>query len=214
MAEVRSFRARQCTSAACELRFPVDDGSPLGADCPLCRAPTQFVDDAYETEGAECRPEPRARVEVLLDNIRSLRNVGSVFRSADGAGVDHIHLCGITPTPAHPKLAKTALGAEESVAWTRYPDATSAAKTLAEGGARLWAIEGGTKATSLFEAANLDDRPGSPIVLVFGHEVSGVDPRVARLCERVVCLPMMGIKTSLNVSVAMGIAAYLLRFGR
>lgn len=214
MADARTFRARQCTSADCELRFPVDDGSPLGAECPLCKAPTQFVDEAYETQGAECRPEPRAVVHVLLDNIRSLRNVGSVFRSADGAGVDHIHLCGFTPTPDHPKLAKTSLGAEEAVAWTRYPDSTVAAEALAQSGARLWAVEGGPNATSLFEATNLDDRAGSPIVLVFGHEVSGVDPRVARLCERVVCLPMMGVKTSLNVSVAMGIAAYLLRFGR
>ncbi len=212
MGDAPRYQARRCTDETCALRFPVPDGSPLGARCPLCDAPTTFVDAPYATHTATCRPPSDVVVEVLLDNIRSLRNVGSVFRSADGAGVEHVHLCGFTPTPEHPKLAKTALGAESVVPWTRHRDATEAARALVEGGARLWIVDGGSQAVSLFDPAVLAARRPGRIVLVFGHEVSGVDPRLHANAERVVCLPMMGIKGSLNVSVAMGVAAYVLRF--
>ncbi len=170
------------------------------------------MDAPYATHTATCRPSSDVVVEVLLDNIRSLRNVGSVFRSADGAGVAHVHLCGFTPTPEHPKLAKTALGAEAVVPWTRHPDATAGAQSLAAEGARLWIVDGGAQAVSMFDPTVLAARGPGRIVLVFGHEVSGVDPRLHAHAERVVCLPMMGIKGSLNVSVAMGVAAYVLRF--
>lgn len=210
--EEATFRARRCSEPTCALRFPVSDGSPLGAECPLCGAATAFVDTPYATHTATCRPDSNVHIEVLLDNIRSLSNVGSVFRSADGAGVAHVHLCGFTPTPEHRKMPKTSLGAEAVVPWTRYPDAVEAARALTEAGARLWIVDGGPTAVSLFEASVLSARTPGRIVLVFGHEVSGVDPEVETFAERTVCLPMMGIKGSLNVSVAMGIAAYLLRF--
>lgn len=217
------YRSRRCTAAACGLRFPVADGSPLGACCPLCKAPTEWVDPAYATHGVppgagtQAGP-PRLRVEALLDNIRSLRNVGSMFRTADGAGLAHLYLGGVTPSPEHPKLAKTALGAERSVPWSRHPDACVVAAELCASGRRLWALEGGPRSRSIFDpevAGAAAERQASdpPVVLVLGHEVSGVDPRIVDLCERVIHLPMMGIKDSLNVSVALGIAAYVLRFG-
>ncbi|MEM6293507.1 MAG: TrmH family RNA methyltransferase [Myxococcota bacterium] len=212
MDEGPRFRARRCSNPDCALRFPVNDGSPLGEACPLCGAQTAFIDAPYTTHGATCRPDTDVQIEVLLDNIRSLRNVGSVFRSADGAGVAHVHVCGFTPTPEHPKLAKTALGAEAAVAWTRHADATSAARSLTEAGARLWIVDGAPEARSVFDPTVLAAREGGRIVLVFGHEVSGVDPRLHAFAERTICLPMMGVKGSLNVSVAMGITAYVLRF--
>jgi 23S rRNA (guanosine2251-2'-O)-methyltransferase len=173
---------------------------------------------------AELQAEPRVgasarlRVEALLDNIRSLSNVGSMFRTADGAGLAHLYLGGITPSPEHPKLAKTALGAERWVPWSRHPDASTAAAELCARGRRLWALEGGPRSTSIFDpdvargATELCEG-GHVVVLVLGHEVSGVDPRVLDQCERVIHLPMMGTKDSLNVSVALGVAAYVLRFG-
>lgn len=196
------------------MRFPVEDESPLGAQCPFCGAPTTFVDDGFHTDGAPApRVLPPLRLEALLDNVRSLSNVGSIFRTADGAGIAHLHLGGITPTPAHPKLAKTALGAEQHVAWSHDPDAARAAESLVAGGARLWGIEGGDRSRSLYDPATLDERPtDARLVLVVGHEVSGVDPRILALCERVVHVPMAGVKDSLNVSVALGIVAYTLRF--
>lgn len=215
LARVR-HQQRKCESPACGLRFPVAQGSPLGESCPLCRAPTQFIDEAYDThEVHETRVAAGPQVEALLDNVRSLSNVGSIFRTADGAKVGHLHLCGFTPTPTHPKLAKTSLGSERSVAWSHHADATVIADQLRESGKRLWALEGGPRSRDLFEMLTEAGGPGeAPIVLVLGHEVSGVDPRVAARCEEVVRIPMAGIKGSLNVSVAFGIAAYLLRYGR
>jgi tRNA G18 (ribose-2'-O)-methylase SpoU len=137
-----------------------------------------------------------------------------MFRTADGAGVRHMHLAGITPTPEHPQMKKTSLGAESTVAWTDYPDPVQVAADLARRGHRLWALEGGDEASSLFELARtLRPSDTTAIVLVLGHEVSGVDPRVARHCERVVRIPMAGAKGSLNVGVAFGVACYVLRHG-
>jgi len=212
------YRARRCTS--CDLRFPVTDGSTLGRSCPACGARTEEADEAYPTHGAPAAPgAERLGLEALLDNIRSLRNVGSMFRTADGVGIGHLYLGGITPTPAHPKLAKTSLGAEKSVPWSRHPDACAAVADLREQGRSLWALEGGPRSVSIFDpevarAASENSAEGRAIVLVLGHEVSGVDPRIVDQCERVVHLPMMGHKDSLNVSVTLGVAAYWLRFGR
>jgi tRNA G18 (ribose-2'-O)-methylase SpoU len=172
-----------------------------------------WVDDPWLPEAAPppSTPPPGTAIALLVDNVRSLRNVGSMFRTADGAGITHLYLGGITPTPDHPKLAKTALGAERVVPWTHDPDACGLAERLLAEGHRLWALEGGPRSQSLFDRDTLRAASGAQLVLVVGHEVSGIDPRIQRLCERVVHLPMQGVKTSLNVSVALGIAAYVLR---
>lgn len=210
------YQQRKCQAPDCGLRFPVAEASELGASCPLCQAPAPFVGEVYDTQEVHSpRIAAGPAVEALLDNIRSLRNVGSMFRSADGAGVTHMHLGGFTPTPTHPKLAKTALGAERSVAWSHHRDAAAAAEALVDAGKRLWAVEGGPRSRDLFEVVDEAGGPGEPtIVLVFGHEVSGVDPRILARCEQVVRIPMAGVKGSLNVSVAFGIAVYLLRHAR
>ncbi len=210
------YQQRECQGPNCKLRFPVAEASELGAQCPLCGAPTRFVGSVYEShEVQEQRVPAGPSVEALLDNVRSLTNVGSMFRTADGAGVRHMYLGGFTPTPKHRKFAKTALGSEQSVAWSHCPDPAAAADALVDAGKRLWALEGGPRSRDLFELVDLAGGPGDPtIVLVMGHEVSGVDPRILERCERIARLPMAGIKGSLNVSVAFGIAAYLLRHGR
>jgi tRNA G18 (ribose-2'-O)-methylase SpoU len=205
------FQVRQCTQAGCGLRFTIQYGDPRGEHCPFCRAPANPVEAAYEryavqqTTGAASGPE----LEVLLDNIRSAWNVGSMLRSADGAGVRQVHLCGVSATPENPKVAKTALGAERSMPWSFHHDGVSAALAMRNSGMRLWALEGGARAESLYA---VDDLHGSPIALVVGNELSGVDPGLLELCDRVVSLPMLGIKGSLNVAVAFGIAVYHIRF--
>ncbi|HVH98832.1 MAG TPA: RNA methyltransferase [Enhygromyxa sp.] len=208
------YQQRECRAPACGLRFPVREASELGSQCPLCGAPTQFVDPVYEShEVHERRVAAGPPIEALFDNIRSLTNVGSMFRTADGAGIRHLYLGGFTPTPAHPKFAKTALGAERSVPWSHCPDPAVAADALVTAGKRLWALEGGPRSRDLFDLAALAGGPEAPpIVLVLGHEVSGVDPRILDRCEHIARLPMAGIKGSLNVSVAFGIATYLLRY--
>lgn len=223
----RRFRARLCVGG-CGLRFPVDDGSPLGERCPLCGATTQFVDEPYTSAevptsvqdpaasdggGAPTSMGHTRRLGLLLDNVRSLRNVGGMFRTADGVGVSLAVLAGVTPTPAHPGFAKTALGAELTVPWRRHADPIEAAQTCIDEGWSLWALEGGERAVDLFDAQTQAAAHDRAVMLVLGHEVSGVDPRVLALCERVVFIPMLGHKRSLNVSVAFGIAAYALRTG-
>lgn len=219
----RRFETRRCTSRACGLRFPVDVGSELGRVCPHCGHPTETVDDPFVTHGANVAAEcpdggpdlvtahGGPRLGALLDNVRSLRNVGSMLRTADGVGLELMVLAGITPHPDHPKMAKTALGAERTVPWRGVSDGTVAAASLVAEGWSLWALEGGPRSRSLFEPG-LVAPPGARVMLVVGHEVAGVDPRILGLCERVIHLPMLGSKGSLNVSVAFGIAVYALRF--
>lgn len=210
---MNAFQTRRCSAPACGLRFPVAAGSPLGDRCPHCQSPTEAVDAAYTTEGAQ-EPEAGATgpaLEVLLDNVRSLRNVGAILRSADGVGARHVHVGGFTPAPDHPGMAKTSLGAERSLPWTRHRDGVAAASAMRARGLRLWALEGGPRSRRLFEAPAVP--AAAAIGLVLGHEVSGVDPRILDLCEEVVRIPMLGVKGSLNVAVAFGVAAYAIRFG-
>lgn len=225
-AEPPRFVTYQCTRAGCGLRYSLQvtvdaasvdaasvDDQTGEARCPLCRAPVAVAAESYaRLDVPPLAASPRGpQLEVLLDNIRSAWNVGSMLRSADGAGVRRVHLCGVTALPDNPKVWKTSLGAENSLPWTFHRDGLSAARALKDGGARLWALEGGPRAELLFDAPRPSE--GS-LVLVVGNELSGVDPGILALCERVVCLPMQGVKGSLNVAVAFGAALYALRFGR
>ena len=148
-----------------------------------------------------------APIAAMLDNVRSLFNVGSIFRSADGAGLRHLYLCGVTPTPHHRKLAKSALGAELHVAWSHHRNAVVLGKELHAAGHHLWALETGSDAASLFDVI----LPSAPLVLVVGSEVTGVDPDLLSLCTQRIAIPMAGHKQSLNVATAFGIAAVILR---
>jgi 23S rRNA (guanosine2251-2'-O)-methyltransferase len=203
----------QCVRPGCRFRYPVSVEQPIQNHCPKCSGPTRVVQSPYisqkveVTAGVDIGPP----VEALLDNIRSTFNVGSMMRTADGAGVRQIRLCGITPTPDHPKVSKTALGAEYAVSWAQHWDAVSAAESCRQRGMRLWALEGGADSEPLFDI--LSDIPGEPILLIVGNEVSGVDPGLLALCQRRIAIPMLGIKESLNVAIAFGIAIYTLRFG-
>jgi 23S rRNA (guanosine2251-2'-O)-methyltransferase len=203
---------RMCMRPECHFRFPL----PAGADsdrCPKCGGPTRIVEMPYPAMHV---PDPTKEythppIEALLDNIRSTFNVGAMFRTADGAGLKHLHLCGITPTPDHPKVGKTALGAEKTIPWTQYWDGQGTAQILKNQGYRLWALEGGQNSQNLF--TSLSDLHGTSIVLVVGNEVSGVDPGILALCDRKIYIPMAGVKESLNVSIAFGVAVYTLCYG-
>ena len=145
----------------------------------------------------------RLPVTVLLDNVRSLYNVGAFFRTADASGVEKLYLCGITGRPPKRAIAKTALGAEESVAWEHAPDAVAALASLRARGYDIAAIETTVHAVDLF-----DWRPRFPVCLVFGHEVDGIRPEVSAFCDTHVRIPMLGAKHSLNVATAGGVAVY------
>lgn len=206
------FQIRQCLRPECRFRFPESDPSPREIICPKCGAPTIVAELPYPAMRVEQQNiYPTApQLHVLLDNIRSTFNVGAIFRSADGAGVHHIHLCGITPTPDHPKIKKTALGSETTIPWTQHWNGVEAVQTIKQQGISPWALEGGSSSISLFEAVNFIS--DTPILLIAGNEVTGVDPGIIKLCDRTVFIPMQGYKQSLNVAIAFGIAIYFLRY--
>lgn len=204
-------------SAACGLRYPCQADYTFKERCPRCGAPTGLVlvEKPGIMEPDETYPPRRKAsftLEALLDNVRSAWNVGSIFRSADGAGFSHLHLCGITPTPEYPAVLKTSLGAEKNLPWSQHLDGLEAARTLVNIGRRLWALENDPQASMLYEVQSLAAGSGvnHSAVLVVGNEVSGIDPELLALCERVLYLPMHGMKRSYNVAVAFGIAAHYL----
>ena len=139
---------------------------------------------------------------VVLDHVRSLYNVGSVFRSSDAFRVDKICLCGITATPPQVEIHKTALGAEDSVDWTYYEKTQDAVKELKESGFEVWAVEQVEGSVML-----QDFRPeaGKKYAIILGNEVKGVQQEVVDLCDGCIEIPQFGTKHSLNVSVTAGI---------
>lgn len=156
----------------------------------------------------EFRLSEKLPVMVILDNVRSMHNVGSVFRTADAFLLGGVYLCGYTPRPPHRDIQKTALGATESVAWSYYESAEDAVKHLQAGGYRVWAVEQASESTSLQTFA---PPPGEKTAVVFGNEVEGVAPEVMALCDGVLEIPQWGTKHSLNVSVAAGIVLWEIR---
>lgn len=143
-------------------------------------------------------------VMVVLDNIRSMHNVGSVFRTADAFLAEGICLCGYTPQPPHRDIHKTALGATETVDWIYFPTTLDAVRALKEKGYRVYAIEQVENSIPLQHFS----RGNAKIALVFGNEVEGVDAAVLPLCDGSIEIPQYGMKHSLNVSVAAGIVLW------
>ncbi|MCB9134565.1 MAG: TrmH family RNA methyltransferase [Anaerolineales bacterium] len=204
-----NFEIRQCPH--CRFRYPQETGQENTIPCPVCGSLTQQVAVFAPSRTPPPPPSNSSLYAALLDNIRSTWNVGAMFRSADGAGLRRLFLGGYTATPEHPKVGKTALGAEQALTWSHHPNAVELAQTLKVEGKRLIALEGGTRAESIFHLTKEED--GKPAVLIVGNEVAGVDPGLLALCDQVVCIPMLGVKESLNAAVAFGIAVYSLRYG-
>lgn len=215
-----SFEIRVCES--CGLRYPLAEGHPFGTRCPVCMGETRLVlsrslvaEPGVGTGPAFTRHisflsgkgERKKKWAVLLDNVRSAWNVGAILRSADGFGFHHAFLCGITPTGDNQAVTKTALGAQDSVPWSYHKDAVKLAKGLKTEGWKVHALEDDRRALEIGAA------PGSPAqqeVLIVGNELTGVDPELLNLCDRILHIPMRGEKRSFNVAIAFGIAAYAL----
>lgn len=153
--------------------------------------------------GAPYQDIARLPVAVLLDNVRSLYNVGAFFRTADAAAIETLYLCGITGRPPQRAITKTALGAEETVRWEYAWEPVPLVESLRRRGYEIAAVETTVHAVDLFDWA-----PRFPVCLVFGHEVEGVRPDIAALCDTCVRIPMLGAKHSLNVATAGGVAIF------
>lgn len=148
-------------------------------------------------------PLPRLPLHLVLDNLRSAYNVGSMFRTGDAAGVCHIHLTGMSAHPPHKKLEKTALGAFDYVPWTYYERTSAAIEALQGQGIAVVAVETSPKAVSYLEY----EWP-QPAAIIFGNEVNGIRERHLERCDAVVRIPMTGYKNTLNVATACGIVLF------
>jgi 23S rRNA (guanosine2251-2'-O)-methyltransferase len=215
---ITEFAFIECIRPECQFRFPYinyEDPKLLSKDsiyCPKCGSDTNIAArSSPQTHHSPRSLQPASlRVCALVDNIRSAFNVGAVFRTADGCHFEHIHLCGITPTPENQRVAKTALGAENIVPWSFHPNSIQTAKELRKDGWLLLCLENSPHANSIFSSTS--EEIDAPIALIIGNEIAGVDPQLIAMCDRILNIPMLGYKRSLNAAIAFGIAAYHLRF--
>jgi tRNA G18 (ribose-2'-O)-methylase SpoU len=162
------------------------------------------MDELGRMSLADFKEAPKKPIVVVMDQIRSMHNVGSVFRTADAFLINGICLCGFTPQPPHRDIHKTALGATDSVDWMYYEETADAVKALKEQGYKVYAIEQTEGSIPL----NQFEKNNEPIAFVFGNEVDGVDQTVIELCDGVIEIPQWGMKHSLNISVAAAVVLW------
>jgi len=202
----KSFEIRVCLN--CGLRYPLIEGQNFGARCPDCMGETENVfKGRVKREAGNDRPKMRGRKRrqaVLIDNIRSAWNIGSILRSTDGFGADHVFLCGISPTPENEAVQKTSLGAEDFITWSYHKDAVKLVKDLKKENWTILSLEDDRRAIPIDQYR---DAPQNTLLIV-GSEVTGVDPGLLALCDQILVIPMHGGKRSFNAANAFSIAAY------
>jgi tRNA G18 (ribose-2'-O)-methylase SpoU len=153
----------------------------------------------------EFKQETKIPLIVILDDIRSLNNVGSVFRTSDAFLIEKIYLCGITATPPNKEIHKTALGSTESVTWEYAEDVVTLIQKLKDSNIKVVAIEQAEKSVML-QDFKVDK--GEKLAIIFGNEVKGVQQTVVNLCDAVIEIPQFGTKHSLNISVSVGVVLW------
>ncbi|HMN10794.1 MAG TPA: TrmH family RNA methyltransferase [Bellilinea sp.] len=177
-----------------------------GLACPRCKSPVAVIPTKTEViQELKNAKTKNTNLNVLLDNVRSTYNVGSIFRTADGAGIRKIFLGGITPPPTSDRVNKVALGAEFSIPWESIPNSYSFCVEWQKAGRKLVSLEVTAGAADLFQIR--PDR-AAEYLLVVGNEVSGIDPDILAISDLIIRLPMGGYKKSLNVASAAAIAMY------
>ena len=152
----------------------------------------------------EIKMSQRYPINIILDNIRSLYNVGSIFRTCDAAMINKLFLCGLTPHPPRKEIAKTALDAQETVPWEYYENTSEAIESEKNSGNRIIAVELTDQKKEYTDLKNTD----FPVTLVLGNELSGISNDTLNLCDDAIEIPMYGLKHSLNVSVTAGIIIF------
>jgi len=163
------------------------------------------MDQLNRADIATFKTQEKTPITIVLDNVRSMHNVGSAFRTADGFAIEKIILCGITATPPHREIEKTALGATQSVAWEHNKNNVDAILSLKKQGYKILAIEQADNSTFLQDfTADVTEK----YALVFGNEVHGVDDEIMKLVDACIEIPQFGTKHSFNVSVTIGIVLW------
>ncbi len=166
------------------------------------------TEEMHRLSVAEFRASNKLPLTVVLDNVRSQNNIGSVFRTADAFRVEHIALCGICSTPPHREIHKTALGAEDSVEWSYHEDTVACVQELKARGYMVYAVEIAHDSVKLGMSNEELGIEGQPVAIVFGNELEGVREDVMELCDGFLEIPQTGTKHSLNVSCAAAIVIW------
>jgi 23S rRNA (guanosine2251-2'-O)-methyltransferase len=162
------------------------------------------MDDLNRKTAEEFKKATKLPVVIVLDNVRSMNNIGSVFRTADAFLLEAIYLCGVTAQPPHREIQKTALGATETVNWKHFATTLEAVNTLKSEGYNVYAVEQADESTMLDKFIPAHGK----IALVFGNEVSGVEQAVIDVCDACIEIPQYGTKHSLNLAVSVGIVVW------
>ena len=163
------------------------------------------MDELNRVTTEEFKAQEKIPLVVVMDNVRSMYNVGSVFRTCDAFSVEKLLLCGITACPPHKEIAKTALGATESVDWAHYATTVEAVTELKQQGYKVWAVE---QVDTSMMLDRMEVSGDEKTAIVLGNEVFGVDDEVLALCDGAIEIPQNGTKHSLNVSIAGGIVIW------
>ncbi len=153
----------------------------------------------------EFKSSVKLPIVIVLDNVRSLNNVGSAFRTADAFLLEQLFLCGITGQPPNKEIQKTALGATETVKWAHVKSTSEAIAHLKEKGYKIYAVE---QVKNSMPLNNLSFDKNAPVALVFGNEIYGVDQEIINTCDGSIEIPQLGTKHSLNISVSIGIVVW------
>lgn len=162
------------------------------------------MDELNRKNAEQFKKAEKVPIVIVLDNVRSMNNVGSVFRTADAFLLQAIYLCGVTATPPHREIQKTALGATETVAWKHFPSTIDAINDLRKDGFTIYAVEQAEKSVMLDKL-----QPSSKkIALIFGNEISGVGQEAMDVCDECIEIPQYGTKHSLNLAVSVGIVVW------
>jgi len=201
---------RECLSQSCGFRFPdLVLNTVNHPSCPKCGNQTNLV---HERALSKQRYPPRRKypnaknIVCVFDNIRSVYNVGSMFRTMQGFGIKEAFLCGISPCPKHKGFSKTSIGAEKDILWHSMGNAFRTCQSLKEQGYALVTLETSASAIPIMEYQ--PEYSNRKIALIVGNEIAGVDPSIVDLSDRVLFIPISGKNNSLNVTVAFGIGLY------
>lgn len=208
----KDFSIFECSNPDCKFRFPVISiVSPRW--CPKCKSKLLYI-FSYKDESVNIQNSTKnnfsPQFSLVLDNIRSAYNVGSILRTLDGFVVRHIYFCGISPLPDNPKVSKTALGAENISNWSSHNNGLMLTKKLKHEGNCILGLEYCQKSIPITEVNK--NVLNKPIVLIIGNELAGIDPDIRKVCDVLVHIPMYGKKSSFNVTVAFAIAAFYLNY--
>jgi 23S rRNA (guanosine2251-2'-O)-methyltransferase len=163
------------------------------------------LDELNRATIAEFKAGKKMPVAVVLDNVRSMHNIGSIFRTCDGFGVEQVCLCGITAQPPHREIEKTALGATQSIIWKYYPDTMSAINELKNNGFQIIAVEQAENSTMLNDYYPENEKK---YALIFGNEVNGVSEEVMKNLDGCIEIPQFGTKHSFNIVISTGIVLW------